>query len=107
MNGLLATRDLSALLVVFNNDGGAIFSYLPQARLVDFERYWLTPTDLELAQVARLYGLGHRCVSNAQDFELAFQEFLDTSGTDLIEVMIDREESVRQHIEYWNGVAAE
>ena len=106
MNGLLAARDVNALLIVFNNGGGAIFSYLPQAGLADFERYWLTPTGLELEQVAYLYGLRHRRVSDAQDFELAFDELLDTLGTGLIEVMIDREESVRRHKEYWDRVVA-
>ena len=44
--------ELNATLVVFSNGGGAIFGYLPQATLPGFERYWLTPTGLNLAGVA-------------------------------------------------------
>ncbi len=101
MNGLLAAKALDATVVVFNNGGGGIFSYLPQAQLPHFERYWLTPTGLDLAQVARLYDLGHRRVSDVAHFERALIESLDTRGVDLIEVVVDREESVRRHRDYW------
>lgn len=104
MNGLLAAPGLSATLVVFNNGGGAIFGYLPQARLPGFERYWLTPTGLDVAQIARLYGLGHRRVHEVRAFGAALAESLGRSGVDLIEVVVDRQESLRRHLAYWSRV---
>jgi 2-succinyl-5-enolpyruvyl-6-hydroxy-3-cyclohexene-1-carboxylate synthase len=104
MNGLLAANGLSAVLVVFNNGGGAIFEYLPQAKLSDFEQYWLTPPALDIAHIAQLYGLRHHRIRNADQFEKALLASLSKTGVDLIEVLVDRKESVRRHKAYWKAV---
>lgn len=104
MNGLLAATGLNAVLVVFNNGGGAIFEYLPQAKLSDFEQYWLTPPALDIAHIAQLYGLRHHRIHNAGRFESALGASLSTSGVDLIEIVVDRKESVRRHQAYWKEV---
>lgn len=103
MNGLLAARDLNGTLVVFNNGGGAIFGYLPQRILPEFERYWLTPTGLDIAQVARLYGLAYHRAGDVEAFEAALERSLVGPGVDIIEVAIDRAESVTRHQAYWAG----
>lgn len=107
MNGLLAARHSDATLVVFNNGGGAIFEYLPQASLPDFERYWLTPTNLDPVHIAALYGLRHHRVEQAAAFESALHESLSTQGVGLIEVVIDRAQSVERHRAYWKSVASD
>jgi 2-succinyl-5-enolpyruvyl-6-hydroxy-3-cyclohexene-1-carboxylate synthase len=107
MNGLLATRSLKATLIVFNNGGGGIFDYLAQARLPQFERYWLTPTSLDVAQIARLYDLGYHSVSTVDAFRQAFRQALDSNRTDLIEVSVDRQQSVALHKAYWDAVIAQ
>ncbi|MFQ6022328.1 MAG: thiamine pyrophosphate-dependent enzyme [Acidiferrobacterales bacterium] len=104
MNGLIAAKDLSATLVVFNNGGGAIFGYLPQSTLPDFERYWLTPSGLDFAQVAKLYGLRHWRVHDGRAFDTALVESLEGAGVGLIEVVVDREDSVKRHRAYWRRV---
>ena len=106
MYGLLAARVLDASLVVFANGGGAIFRYLPQAVLDGFERYWLTPTDLEIGAIARLYGLRHHRVGDAGEFDQVFVRSLETAGVDLVEVTIDPHDSVARHQAYWSAVAA-
>ncbi len=56
----LAERDLALTVVVVDNDGGGIFSFLPQAAALDagqFERYWGTPHRLDLAAIAAAYGI--------------------------------------------------
>ena len=60
MNGLLAARGLNITFVVLNNGGGGIFGYLPQAGLEEFERAWLTPTELDFSHAARMYGLDYQ-----------------------------------------------
>ncbi|MFQ5995456.1 MAG: 2-succinyl-5-enolpyruvyl-6-hydroxy-3-cyclohexene-1-carboxylic-acid synthase [Acidiferrobacterales bacterium] len=105
MNGLIAAKGLSATLVVFNNDGGAIFGYLPQEQLPDFERYWLTPSGLDFAQVAKLYGLRHWRVHNAHAFDTALVKSLEGTGVGLIEVVVDREDSLKRHRLYWRRIA--
>ena len=59
MNGLLAARrhGLDATIVLLNNDGGGIFSFLPQAAVPDhFEELFGTPTGLDFRHAAALYG---------------------------------------------------
>lgn len=104
MNGLLATRELGATLVVFNNGGGSIFEYLPQRERPEFERYWLTPTTLEIEQIARLFDLGYHRADDAGQFEEALRRSLDSNRADLVEVVVDRKKSVALHRAYWGKV---
>jgi 2-succinyl-5-enolpyruvyl-6-hydroxy-3-cyclohexene-1-carboxylate synthase len=53
-------RQVDCTLVVVDNEGGGIFSFLPQAKGVAsdrFERFWGTPHRLDLARVAAAYGI--------------------------------------------------
>ncbi|MDJ0871608.1 MAG: 2-succinyl-5-enolpyruvyl-6-hydroxy-3-cyclohexene-1-carboxylic-acid synthase [Gammaproteobacteria bacterium] len=104
MNGLFAARHVDATLVVFNNGGGSIFGYLPQSELPEFAQYWLTPTGLELGQVAKLHGLRHSLAAEAEGFERALRRALEAPGVDLIEVVVDRVESLARHQAYWDAV---
>lgn len=105
MNGLLAARGLEATLIVVNNGGGAIFHYLPQAGLEEFERAWLTPTGIDIAQVAALYNLSHWRLEEGEGFGTALAEALATPGVKLIEIMIDARKSVNLHRQYWQAAA--
>jgi 2-succinyl-5-enolpyruvyl-6-hydroxy-3-cyclohexene-1-carboxylate synthase len=54
-----ASRDVALTIVVVDNDGGGIFSFLPQAAALpagQFERYWGTPHGIDLLAVAAAYG---------------------------------------------------
>ncbi|HHO67584.1 MAG TPA: 2-succinyl-5-enolpyruvyl-6-hydroxy-3-cyclohexene-1-carboxylic-acid synthase [Gammaproteobacteria bacterium] len=102
MNGLAAAREADATLVVFNNGGGAIFGYLPQAGLAEFERFWLTDPALDLALVARLHGLHHALATDAAGFDRHFARALARPGSSLIEVRVDRRDSLEQHRDFWS-----
>lgn len=57
---LLARRGMDLRIVVTNNDGGAIFSYLPQATALPadtFETLFGTPHGIDIAAVASSFGL--------------------------------------------------
>jgi 2-succinyl-5-enolpyruvyl-6-hydroxy-3-cyclohexene-1-carboxylate synthase len=54
-----ARRGLALTLIVVDNNGGGIFSFLPQATELsarEFERYWGTPHDVDILTVAGAYG---------------------------------------------------
>ena len=47
-------------VIVVDNDGGGIFSFLPQQRMLpegDFERWWGTPSGLDLGAIGTGFGL--------------------------------------------------
>jgi len=102
MNGLLAIRrcGVEATFVVLNNRGGGIFDFLPIADYPDgYEDLFATPTELDFATVAQLYGLHHTRVESHS--ELA--EALEKPG--LVEVPLDRERNVKLHQELFAAVA--
>jgi 2-succinyl-5-enolpyruvyl-6-hydroxy-3-cyclohexene-1-carboxylate synthase len=107
LNGLMAARGLDATLVVVDNGGGGIFRYLPQAGLDAFEPYWLTPTNLDLGDVARLYGLNLQRVEDREPFREALRKALSRPGVDLIQAVIEPQASVDQHRRWWQAIGQE
>ena len=107
MNGLLMARGLDAIIILINNNGGAIFQHLPQAGLPEFERIWMTPTNLDFSRVAALYNLEYQRVTTTGEFDAALDKALQQSGVRIIEVIIDAQVSHDEHHRYWNAVAAE
>jgi len=100
-----ATRlGLSLTIVLLNNDGGGIFSFLPVARERDaFEEHVATPHGLDFARAAALYG----CAYTRADDPAALRTALDAAadGVALIEVRTDRDENVVLHRRVWAAVA--
>ncbi len=65
-----AQRDVDLRLVVVDNDGGGIFSFLPQAGHLAperFERYWGTPHGVDLVALAAAYGVGAETLADRDD----------------------------------------
>ncbi len=107
MNGLLAARlhDLDLTVILVNNDGGGIFSFLPQANYPDhFETLFGTPTGLDFKQVARLYGASHVLATTWEEYRHALNDGLHGGGLSLVEVRTDRAENVALHRQFWRIV---
>jgi 2-succinyl-5-enolpyruvyl-6-hydroxy-3-cyclohexene-1-carboxylate synthase len=65
-------RDLTLTVVVIDNDGGGIFSFLPQAGALPsetFERYWGTPHGVDVEAVAAAYGAEVEPIKSRADLE--------------------------------------
>ena len=108
MNGLLAARQhgLRATIVVLHNDGGGIFSFLPQAEAVaSFEELFGTPHDLDFRHAARLYGLDYCEVEEASDFRAALEESFQRPCVSMIVVRTNRDANVRLHRDLWQTVS--
>ena len=104
ITGLLMTRnsEINATIVVVNNDGGGIFSFLPQAEHpAHFEKVYGTPHGLTFGSVAELYGLEYTRVSTWEEFGEAVVRGTSDIGTSIIEVPSSRERNVVLHREAW------
>lgn len=111
MNGLLAARlhDLDVTVVLVNNDGGGIFSFLPQGdadRVAprDFEAIFGTPHGLDFAHAASLYGARLARPGECSAFRAALAAALAAPGLDLIELRTERDRNVADHRAVWAAV---
>jgi 2-succinyl-5-enolpyruvyl-6-hydroxy-3-cyclohexene-1-carboxylate synthase len=107
MTALANARGLAAIFIVFNNGGGGIFEYLPQAGLPQFERYWLTPPALEIGKIADLFEVDYFSADSAPAFGEAFDAALKLDRSSLIEVKVDRPVSVALHKDFWAAVSSQ
>ncbi|MBI2169835.1 MAG: 2-succinyl-5-enolpyruvyl-6-hydroxy-3-cyclohexene-1-carboxylic-acid synthase [Actinobacteria bacterium] len=107
-NGLLGAsgRGLDVVFVVLDNDGGGIFSFLPQAELPDhFERLFGTPHGVDLVALAGVHGVPASRVETATDVIPAVEKALADGGPHVVVVPTDRDENVARHREAWAAVA--
>jgi 2-succinyl-5-enolpyruvyl-6-hydroxy-3-cyclohexene-1-carboxylate synthase len=105
-NGLLgATAPMT--LVVLDNDGGGIFSYLPPVQLPEFEELFGTPHGLDLVEVARAHGALAERVDDVHKLgeALAPGELTASAGVRVLVVPVDRQTSVARHQAIWTAVA--
>lgn len=99
-NGFLVRPRPEAVFVVINNDGGGIFSFLPQARFPEhFEQVFGTPHHRSFERLAAFHDLGHRRVTAAADLVGAIEEGRKAGGVHLVEVVTDRAANVEVHRE--------
>jgi 2-succinyl-5-enolpyruvyl-6-hydroxy-3-cyclohexene-1-carboxylate synthase len=97
-NGLvgLMQREIDVKVVVTNNDGGSIFSFLPQATQVDeptFELLYGTPHNVSFESLAMAHGIPYHRIADSS----SLTDALKTSGSQFIEVPFQRGENVSQH----------
>ncbi len=111
LNGLAASvlNELSLTVVLINNNGGGIFSFLPQAQSEStqkhFERLFLTPLNLPFEYAARLYGAEYTKVENWEEYRKKVVQGLHYTGVHIIEVQTNREDNVALHRALWKEVA--
>ncbi len=99
MNGLLAVSRLGidATIILINNDGGGIFHMLPiEGFDPPFESEFKTPHGLDFEPTGDLYGLEFVRTDSLGGFADAYHESLSSSGTQVIEVVLDGEASHRR-----------
>jgi 2-succinyl-5-enolpyruvyl-6-hydroxy-3-cyclohexene-1-carboxylate synthase len=87
--------------VVLDNGGGGIFSFLPQAEIVDhaqFELLFGTPPSSDVAAVARGFGLDVYDVGSVEEFHRALGAAAPAPAPALIRVKVPgRAENVAVH----------
>ena len=101
-----ARRGLDAVFVVPNNNGGTIFSFLPQRDLPELEELFTTPHGLDLASICAAARAGHTRVERAADLIPTVERARSAGGVHVVEVPIDRQTNVRRHEEVNAAVAA-
>ncbi len=109
MNGLIASRfqEADLTIVVMNNDGGGIFSYLPQSEEERyFEELFGTPTGLKFEEAARMYDAEYAAAETKQQLIDALRTE-KRKAVKIIEVFTDRDNNTRTHRKLWNRLNEE
>ena len=104
----LARRDVDLTIVVVDNDGGGIFSFLAQADAVDRARFELlfgTPHGTDIAALARAHHLTTDVVDTPEEFSVAFMKATDAPEVRVIVARTDRAENVAVHRAIHDAVA--
>jgi len=106
-NGLLnlIRRDAQLKIIVIDNEGGGIFSFLPQAQAMEgdqFEQLFGTPHSVDFAALAKTHGIAFTWVATAEEL----RRELANSDTSIIGVRTDRSKNVDDHNALYSAVAA-
>ena len=105
-NGLLnlIRRDVQLKIIVVDNEGGGIFSFLPQAQVMEdaqFEQLFGTPHSADFESLAKTHGLAFTWVATAEEL----RRELGNTATSIIGVRTDRNKNVDDHNVLYRAVA--
>lgn len=108
LNSLVLSKlhQLPIKIVLVNNDGGGIFSFLPQSKEEKhFETLFGTPVGLDFQHATVLFGGVHSAVTNWFEFEDALS--LKNDKLHVIEIQTNRKENYELHQKVWSIVKNE
>ncbi len=106
LNGL-ADRPCSLTLVVIDNHGGGIFSFLPQAAALApdrFEQLFGTPQSVDLQELAGAHGIPSEEVEAAADLAPMLADATARGGVRLLLARTDRRRNVALHTDLADAV---
>jgi 2-succinyl-5-enolpyruvyl-6-hydroxy-3-cyclohexene-1-carboxylate synthase len=100
LNSLALLRQIPSpiIVVIINNDGGGIFSFLPISKSTDlFEPYFGTPHGLNFAHAATMFALDYYHPSHPAELIQNYNQALTGGQSAIIEVTTDRTENWQFH----------
>lgn len=106
VNGLIVTRfhEADLTIVIINNDGGGIFSYLPQADAGNhFEELFGTPTGLTFGHIAAMYDAQYAAIHTPEEFGMELDKAKE-KPVRIIEVFTNRQANVKAHRDLWKQI---
>ena len=111
LSGLLAARQhqLNLTVVLLNNDGGGIFSFLPQAeKSADstFELLFGTPHATNFGALVQGHGGRHALTDSWPAFRAQLAHALSSPGLNVVEVPTNRQRNVELHHQAWAAASA-
>lgn len=99
-NGFLTDGRPDAVFVVVDNNGGGIFSFLPQASLPShLDRLFATPHGRSFERYADFHGLEYHPVTDPAGLAPTIVAASSSGGIHLVVVLTDRRRNVDQHRE--------
>jgi 2-succinyl-5-enolpyruvyl-6-hydroxy-3-cyclohexene-1-carboxylate synthase len=95
---LLQRNIQPTIVVIINNDGGGIFSFLPIAKSIEiFDTYFGTPHGVSFSHAAAMFGLDYYHPQTADELIRDYQQALRDRRSAIIEITTDRSENLQLH----------
>ena len=86
------------IVIVLNNHGGGIFSFLPIAAQTDrLDECFATPQNFSIESAARTFGLDYACPATNRDFTKLYADALKSNKSLVIEIKSDRQANLQLH----------
>lgn len=101
-----AVGEMNVTIVVVNNNGGGIFSYLPMADDNEtFNRLFTMPHGFTFRGGAEMFGVEYTQAGNCDETRQAIETFVARPGVQLVEVTLDQAANVARHREIQAALA--
>ena len=109
-------HDLSALaisakysipltIILINNNGGGIFESLPIAnRVKNFNEFFITPHNLEIASIVRSFGINYQLITTKTKLRLQLKNSLNKKVPSVLEIQTNAARSVELRNKYFSEV---
>ncbi|HAQ08277.1 MAG TPA: 2-succinyl-5-enolpyruvyl-6-hydroxy-3-cyclohexene-1-carboxylic-acid synthase [Bacillus bacterium] len=110
LNGLLAAKlyNLNINILLINNNGGGIFSFLPQANEPKhFEKLFGTPLGLDFSHIVEMYHGKYDAIQDWSHFTDVFNENQSIKGLKVMEIQTMRDRNLKEHRDLWKSVSRE
>ncbi len=96
---LLKKIDVPLILILINNNGGSIFSFLPISDFSELcEQYFVVPHNISsFRELISFFNIPYFYVSNRKEFINTYKQCVNSSGSAVIEVAVNREKNLSFH----------
>jgi 2-succinyl-5-enolpyruvyl-6-hydroxy-3-cyclohexene-1-carboxylate synthase len=108
INSLLIARqcNIPLITIVINNDGGAIFKFLPIAEYHDvFEKYFVTPTKLSFEKIVEAFNIDYKEIKDQQDLLNHIKVSSVRTKPVVFEIKTNADYSLSLRKKYWKQVS--
>lgn len=85
------------VIIVLNDDGGGIFSFLPIASFPQLcEKYFCAPHGLSFEMAAKMFGINYYLPKSNKDFADCYKKALKKNSPAIIEIVLNRADNLKR-----------
>ncbi|MBT2657028.1 2-succinyl-5-enolpyruvyl-6-hydroxy-3-cyclohexene-1-carboxylic-acid synthase [Bacillus sp. ISL-18] len=110
LNGLIAAKlyDIDIHIILVNNNGGGIFSFLPQSEHPKhFELLFGTPLNINFEHAVKMFNGHYTKIANWDQLADLLKQSHQQKGIHVYEVETNRDRNRDEHREFWHSVSQE
>jgi 2-succinyl-5-enolpyruvyl-6-hydroxy-3-cyclohexene-1-carboxylate synthase len=111
ISGLLALKkyEIPLIIILFNNDGGAIFETLPigKEKDIQFEEYFKTPIGLDYKSIVKGFSGNYKLISSSASLMKEFKSAKKKKTFSVLEIKIDSKTSENEREKFWTVLKAQ